>query len=331
MSRERHKWSPFASILLVAAALAASGIRWYLQGSGNLYTALSKRFYVPDPDLGWRISTQHPIWLGLDACAVIVALGFVLVGLGFVVRRFERAQSRWTRGLRALSWLLASASLSIPAIAFASGPGPLHARDTLPPSAAVLLEEGIEGGLDAPEGDYVVVNHAGTSVTAHLSAGGEAFDARFAEVTGSWHGTPQDLARAMHGAIAVATSSIDTGVGERTKHARNGYLHADLFPQIGVTFDRLTAVRTSGDGQIAFRAPARVALMGRTHAVDIAGTVTELDPQALSRVGLTGHALLVQCDFSLAIRETALAPKANDLDGDRIPIHVSLLLRRMSD
>jgi hypothetical protein len=46
---------------------------------------------------------------------------------------------------------------------------------------------------------------------------------------------------------------------------------------------------------------------------------------------LTGDVLLVQADFSITIRETALAPKSNDLDGERIPVHVSLVLRHTGD
>ena len=49
---------------------------------------------------------------------------------------------------------------------------------------------------------------------------------------------------------------------------------------------------------------------------------------ALARLGLTGDVLLVQADLALAIHETALAPDAGDFDGDRLPIHVALVLRR---
>ena len=59
-----------------------------------------------------------------------------------------------------------------------------------------------------------------------------------------------------------------------------------------------------------------------------ARTLRRPDTTALARLGLRGDVLLVQADFALAIRETALAPDAGDFDGDSIPIHVSLILRK---
>ncbi|HLL23264.1 MAG TPA: hypothetical protein VK427_14100, partial [Kofleriaceae bacterium] len=75
--------SPFAPVVMPLAALIAALVRWWMQGSGNLYTAVEKRFYVPDPDLGWRIADEHPIWLGLEICAVIagVAVGIAIGAL----------------------------------------------------------------------------------------------------------------------------------------------------------------------------------------------------------------------------------------------------------
>ena len=325
----RSAWAP---VVLPVAALIACLIRWYLQGSHNVYTALEKRFYVPDPDLGWRISTQHPIWLGLDVCAGIAALTLALAGAAFVIGRRERTRQVPSTVVRIGSWILALGSVAVPTAAFASGPGPRDGRDTLPARAAVLIETGIEGSLDAPGGSYAVVRHAGTSVTAHLSAGGEAFDARFAgDLTGTWRGTPRDLRGPMHAEISVAAASVDTGIGERSKHAREGYLHTDQFPRITVTIDRVIAVRPNGPDELVFHAPATVQLMGRDHAVEITGTLQKPDAAALGRLGLVGDVLLVQADFSLAIAQTALAPDASDFDGDRIPIHVSLVLRHTAE
>jgi polyisoprenoid-binding protein YceI len=275
------------------------------------------------------VSTQHPIWLGLDACVVIAVFALATAGVAFAIRRREHSPGKQMTSLRVASWVVALSCLAVPSAAFASGPGPLHGRDTLPASAAVLIETGIDGSLDAPEGSYVVVKHAGTSVTARLSAGGEAFDARFAsDIAGTWQGNPRDLGRAMHADVSVAAASVDTGIAERSKHARDGYLHADQFPRITVTIDRVVAVRTNGRHELVFRAPGVVLLMGRSHAVEVTGTVQKPDAAALERLGLLGDVLLVQADLSLAIRETALAPRAQSFDGERIPIHVSLVLRR---
>jgi len=322
--------SPFAPAGTAALVLVVSAIRWHLQGSGNLYTSFEKRFYVPDADLGWHISNQHPIWIGLDACAAIVVLALVLTVVGVITRRRENRRQTRASGFRVVAWGMAIASAGIPAVAFLSGPGPLHARDTLPAVDAVLIEDGIAGSLDAPEGQYVVVKHGGTAVTAHLSAGGEVFDARFADITGVWNGAPRDLARPIHAEIGVAAASVDTGIGERTKHAREGYLHADKFPRITVTLERVAAARTDETHGVAFRAPGAVSLLGKTQAVEITGTVAKLDPSALARLGLAGVILLVRADLTLPIRDTALAPHSGDFDSDTIPVHVSLLLRHTS-
>ncbi len=327
MRRALQPWSAFAPALVVAVSFAASLVRWYFQGSSNIYTALAKRFYVPDPDLQWRVSSQHPIWLGLDICGVLVVLALALAAGGVLIRRRESTQQGRVRLPRAIASILAASSLVIPGAAFVSGWAPVEARETLVPTAAVLVEDGIAGSLEAPAGSYVVVNHAGTAVTARLSAGGEAFDARFGDVAGTWQGAPRDLRQPMRAEISVAAASVDTGVGERSKHAREGYLHADQFPRITVTLDRVAAVRANGPHEIAFRAPGTVTLMGKTHPIEITGTLAKLDAAALARQGLAGDVLLVQADFTLQIQQTALAPKAHDLDGDRIPIHVSLVLR----
>ena len=328
MTFTRFKRSPFAPLVVPALALVAAVLRWYVQGSGNMYTALDKRFYVPDVDLGWRVSTVHPIWLGLDVCGAIAALAIGLAVGGFVIRWRERKRGSRATIWRAMSWAVAVIPLCVPVAAFASGRAPSFARDTLPASTAVLIESGIAGSLDAPAGSYAVETHAGTSITARLSAGGETFDARFAgDISGGWQGNPHDLTQPMHADVSVAAASVDTGVGERSKHARDGYLHADQFPRISVAIDRLVAVRADGPRRIAFRAAGTVHLMGKIHAVEITGTINKPDAAALGRLGLTGEVLLAQADFALVIRDTALAASTGDFDGDRIPIHVSLVLR----
>jgi polyisoprenoid-binding protein YceI len=265
------------------------------------------------------------VWLGLDVCGATLALLLGVAVLGLAIRR--RASGRAPL-LRGASWMVAVLAAGVPVVAFASGPGPLHGRDTLPATTAVLIEDGIQGALDAPDGRYEVVSHPGTAVTAHLSAGGEAFDARFGDITGAWQGSPHALGHSMQAAFSVSAASIDTGVGERTKHAREGYLQAARFPRIEVALERALAVRASGPHEVAFRAPGTMTLLGRSQRIEITGTLSKLDEAARGRLGLTGDVLLVQADVALSIADTALAPKAHDFDDDRISIHVSLVLRR---
>ncbi len=187
---------------------------------------------------------------------------------------------------------------------------------------------GFAGGLDAPAGRYVVVPHDGTSITAHLSAGGESFDARFiGDIQGFMDGNPHALAEPMSADVSVAAASVDTGVRARSKHARTSYLKADTYPRIEVRLDRVLATQPAGMDDVAFSARGTLSLIGRTHSIAIAGTLKRADDAALTRLGLTGPVLLVTATFSIAIQETALAADAKDFDGDVIPISVSLVLR----
>jgi len=127
------------------------------------------------------------------------------------------------------------------------------------------------------------------------------------------------------------TPSTVRGRCTRSQHARERYLHADECPRITVAFDPVAAVRVNGPREVAFRAPGTVQLTGRTHEIEIIGTVVKPDAAALGCLGLVGDILLVQADFALTIKETALAKHAHDLDGDRIPVHHSLVLRHASE
>jgi polyisoprenoid-binding protein YceI len=323
--------SPFAPVALPIAALIAALVRWQMQGSGNVYTAVAKRFFVPDPDVGWQVSPAHPIWLGLEICAVIAGVAAALVAAGWIIRRREARLGRRATGLRAASWVIAGLPLAVPLAAFASGAAPAGAVDALPESTLRGIEAGIVGTLDAPAGRYEVVEHAGTSISAHLSAGKETFDARFGGgIRGSWQGNPHDLTQPIGGEVSVDAASVDTGVTLRSAHAREEYLHVDKFPRISVAIDRVLAASPSGPGALAFRAHGTLGLIGKTHSIEVTGTMKKPDAAALTRLGLSGQILLVQADFEIAIKETALAGDAGDFDGDRIPIHVSLVMRHTS-
>lgn len=308
-------------------ALIASLLRWWLQGSGNLYTATDKRFFVPDPDLGWRESHAHAVWLGLDVCALIAAIAIAIAIGGFVIRRRESRRGAPSPRMRALAWVLGAVSLVPPIAAFASGSRPAEARDAPPVASATLSTIiGIAGGVAAPAGRYEVVAHDGTSITAHLAAGGESFDARFSgDIHGFWAGDPRDLAEPMNAEVSVAAASVDTGIRSRSKHARS-YLQVDVHPRIEVRLDRVLGAQQVGAG-VAFNARGALTLIGRTHSITITGTLQRPDDAALARLGLTGSILLVKATLSISIGDTALAANATAFDGEVIPIAVSLVLR----
>lgn len=318
--------SPFAPVILPLAALIASLVRWWLQGSQNLYTALDKRLYIPDPDLGWRIADEHPIWLGLEVCGIIAGIAVGCAVGGFLIRRFRGSRPRLANAMWIAAWTAGAATLIVPIAAFASGGGIEGARDTLPTASSTKpVGDGIAGALELPAGRYEVVAHEGTSITAKISAGGEAFDARFAgDVRGTWVGNPKDLAQPMTADASVGAASVDTGITPRSKSARDEYLQAAKHPRITFVLDKLLAASQTSPTQVAFRATGKIELIGKTHVVEVAGTLSKPD---VARLKLDGNVLLVQADFSISIKESALAPDAGDFDGDRIPIHVSLVLR----
>lgn len=323
--------SPFAPVVIPIVALIAALARWQMQGSHNLYTAIEKRFYVPDPDLGWQISPRHPVWVGLEVCAVLAALAAALVLAGWFIRRREARLGRRATGLRAATWVVGVVPLAVPIGAFASGGGPANGIDTLPASTIHGIESGITGIIDAPAGRYEVVAHPGTSITAHLSAGHETFDAQFGGgIRGAWQGDPHDLSQPIGGEISVDAASVDTGIDLRSTHARDEYLLAAKHPRISVALDRVLAASQAGSNTVGFRAHGTLGLIGKTHSIEITGTMKKPDAAALARLKLAGDVLVVQADFSVVIKETALAGDAGDFDGDRIPIHVSLVMRHTS-
>jgi len=329
--------SPFTPVVLPIIALIAAAVRWVAQGSGTVWTTLSQRFYVPDPDLGVKISAQHPIWLGLTTIAAIAAVAVGLAIAGWIIRRVEARRQQPLRGLRAAAWIVGALPLIVPIAAFASGGRPVGGLDTpplnQPPSAAAVAAaspagDGQTATIDAPAGRYEVVEHEGTSITAHMAAGGDAFDARFSKgIHGSWQGDPRDLGKPTSAEISADAAGVDAGLDLRSKHAREEYLYVDKFPRITVAIDRLITASQAGPNNVGFRAHATLGLIGKTHSVEITGTLRKPDATALARLGLSGEILLVKADFSVVIKDTALAADAKDFDADKIPIQVSLVLR----
>jgi hypothetical protein len=86
--------SPFLLAIAPAVAVGAGGVRWAMQGSGNVYTAVHKRFYVPDPDLGWRVQAGGPVWLGLEVLAILGAITVGVLGAAWLIRRWGQEARR---------------------------------------------------------------------------------------------------------------------------------------------------------------------------------------------------------------------------------------------
>lgn len=324
--------SPLLLAIAPAVAFVAAGARWLIQGSGNLYTATSKRFYTPDPDLGWRVAKGGPVWLGLEVVAMLAAVALGTVAVAWLLRRWERRRGAAVGWARAVVGVGAALPLVIPVWAFASGLGPSGGRESLPAGAtAAAPTEGIEGRLPAPAGRYVVVDHDGTAITARVSAGKETFDARLGRgFDGAWDGDPGDLTRPMTAAISVDASSVDTGVDMRSDHAREKYLAVGKHPRIGLTIDRLIAARQDGPALVAFRAAATLDFLGDKLPVEVTGNLRAADEAARGRLGFNAadSVLLVNADLGITVSGTALRSSVSSFDADAIPITVSLVLVR---
>lgn len=320
----------YAAIPALAALLA--GLRWLVQGDGNIYTTTAKTLYVPDPDLEWRVADASPLWLGLDAVAAVVAVTLAVLAGGFALRRWQRRAGRPLRGARVALAAAAVAPLALPVAAFVSGSPPEGARTLLPGQLAAAPEAGIEGGIpDMPAGTYVVVDHPETNLVASLEAGGDSFEARWDRgVRGRWRGDPSDLNQPMTAEIVAAAAEVDTGIGRRSDHTRD-YLRVDDYPELAF---ELMSIDTAGprDGGVAYSARGEVGLMGRHHPVEITGTLRPVSSEARERLDLpAGDLLLAAAKLSLHLEDTALAGDADSFDVLEIPIQASLVLRHDVD
>ncbi len=322
--------SPFAPLLLPLIALVAGVIRWVVQGTGNVYTSLSQRFFVPDPVFDWKESSQRPLWLGLEAIAIIAGFTIaVLIAALWIRRRLRQGKNDGFTGLlRIASWLAAVLPLVIPIAAFASGPGPERGRLTLPPDAnAAAPTAGIEGSLELPAGRYEVLPQPdGTWVSARIKAGGDEFDARFAgDPKGFWQADPKDFTKPMTAEVNLAAASVETGVDLRSEHARHDYLATEKFPRIAFTLKKLVASRQDGPQKISFRGVGEIELVGGKTEVEVTGSILALTADKKAALGLGDKVVAqVKAQLTLPLAKTALEP--SDYDSAEFPIQVSLVL-----
>jgi polyisoprenoid-binding protein YceI len=313
--------------LLPLVALIASVARWLAQGTGNVYSSMHQRFFVPDPTFDWKVSSQAPIWLGLEVIAVVAGfLGAVLVAALWIRSRLKKSKS--VAALRALQWAASVLPLIIPVAAFASGPGPEKGRLSLPEGAnAEAPTAGLEGSLDLPAGTYEVLAQPDiTWVNAKIKAGGDEFDARFnGKPEGNWQADPRNFSKPMTAQLSFSAESVETGVDLRSEHARGEYLQASKFPRIAFTLKRLIAARQDGPAAISFRGAGEIELAGGKTEVEVTGSLQALGDGKKGALGIGGKpAVQVKAQFTLPVAKTALKP--DDYDTPQFPIQVSAVL-----
>lgn len=307
-----------------AVAAATAAVRWWMQGSGNVYSDAQHGYYMPDPDLGWRFVEDGPIWLGLDVIVGLVTLALLVAAMGWWLDRRRSAAIGPKVGL----WAVGLAALGVPVVAFASGSVPDDAREQRPESSVIAPTEGIRASLPGlPAGEYVVAaDPALSTVVATVSAGGEEFETRFADVSGRFSGAPSELSQPFSVKVAADPRTVDTGVELRSKHAQE-YLQVEAFDSMDLEFSALEGTTASVDGTVSFTTHASLTFVGDVVPVAVTGTLRVLDPDARARLTLEApHAIAVHASFSLPVAATKLSAHQGDFSADSIPIRVELVL-----
>ena len=329
----RSSRSPYWASIPAALAQLASVARWVMQGSSNLSTAPDTRFYLPDPDLGWRIASERPVWLGLDLIAMVAGLTVALGAGAWFVRRREQARGQTWRAARVALSAPSVLALIVPIWAFASGAQPEGAREHLPAGVIGPAPGGFEGALaGASAGTYELVAASESSITAHVKAGGDAFDSRFAgNLAATVMFDPSDLAAPVSARVRVDAASVDTGTKTRSRHAASAdYLDAEKYPEIAVEIVRLTSTRQGASAsEIVFWADGALTFMDKRIEVPVQGVLRALDDAGRQRIGSTKPAIVVTAEFTLLVGRTSLA--IADFDSDRIPIQTVLIMAQTSN
>jgi hypothetical protein len=304
-------------ITLAVFGLGLCLTAWGWQPGTPIYTDLDRIFYLPDPDLEWRLVEDGRFLMGADLIG-LSALFFIIAGA------LSQSEDR-SLGQR-IAWACAVAA-SVPALAaFTVGRFPDDARVEPPDGRGlIIVPDEVQGGLEGLEAGAWVSAEAGRGIVAMVPAGGETFETRFTlPQPASLTGNPSNLKQPLRMKAFASAASADTGVDGRSSSARE-YLQAEKHPTIDFELIELTGAKASGD-ELEFAATGELRLMGETHEMPITGTLKILDAAARQRLGVEAKAaFLVRTNFPLSIEATALKAEASSFDGDTIDIQVELI------
>ena len=305
-------------ITLAVFGLGLCLTAWGWQPGTPIYTDLDRIFYLPDPDLEWRLIEDGRFLLGADLIGVS-AFFFLIAG--------SLSQSeRGSLGQR-IAWACAFAA-SLPALtAFTIGRFPEDARIEAPDGRGLIIApDDVQGGLEGLAADAWVSREGGRGIVALVPAGGETFETRFALAQpASVTGNPSNLKQPLRVKAIAVSASADTGVDGRSASARD-YLQVEMHPTIEFELVELTGARPSGQDELEFAGKGELRLMGTAHETPLTGTLTKLDAAARQRLAVDADAaFLVRANFSLSVEATALKAKASSFDGDTIDVQVELI------
>lgn len=308
--------------LLAATGLALAAARWWMQGGQNVWTDLGKRLYVPDPDLGWRLIEDGPVWLGLDA----VALCAGALAMALLAAVFARKRPQTRKPAAVLGWTVAALACVPGLAAFASGFAPDDAVTT-PPTDIVEVPEGVQGGLAGlPAGTWTLAKpEAARRVVATIEAGGERFEGRFEATRAELRGDPSNLQQPLSLEVTVDPASVDTGIDGRSSHARQ-LLQVETHDKMTFRLAQLTGAQNSGPDVTKIGAKGELFFIGDTLDVEVTGEIKRLDDAARERLNIEGaHAFIVDVQFTVPIAQTKLSEYADDFGADTFPIRVNLI------
>lgn len=299
--------------------------RWLAQGESAMWTDLTRRFWVSDPEIGWIETTDRWVWLGLEG--LLATLGVVVgTALLALLARRARAHAGWRRVLllgATLGAVVACAAPVLPLWAFLGGMPPDGAMRLLPTASDTASKSPSNSTpgtaplppLPVPAGAWHVLDDARTNLLAvRTAAGDDTFDTTFGPLSGAGTFDPTNPA-ATRLRISVPAASLATGIALRDTHAQK-FIEATQHAAIVVTLTGLDALH-AGDTANARRWTGRVtlSLMGADIPLAAHGSIT----------ARTDATILVEGGFELPLSTTRLDPK--DFDTDRLVVTTRFVLQ----
>ena len=326
-SSSNFSWGIALLCILPLLGAGLCFLRWWEQGTKNLYTRLHDRFYLPSPNGDWSFVSDGAPWLGLDS---VLALTFAALVISVLAWFFIR---KGRPGLTAILWLPALASVALPIWISTQGLRPVGAV-TSPPKVQVSENiSGITATLPARAGLYQVPKESKAEITAQVKAGGEVFDARFADgIEGQLEVNPSNLALPVKGVFSVPADSVDTGVGLRNKHAREKLL-SKAHPKITFTLTKISAAANTSKSKIECKGLGEITLAGITKSVKFSATIetkptgeTQTAAETEPAKQITGASRLwIDATMDFSLKGTALS-EGDTFDESTVPIRVRVPL-----